>query len=194
MNFENVAICKLQWLLLNFSEWLCRSTCIYYYGGVTFILIGYRSEMRAWIFECEKFVYTLFGWIEIYLVDACWLNSKQIEWNDLTIPGWWFTTHYPKIKIKLIGSSLSNVIQWIKLLAVWWLSNRNQFNWCRWQCGRHLTDAWNCFIVSGSWFGIQKSLNIIKQPQTTHTHTLRAIYKFTWVWCTANDWQSNSHN
>lgn len=127
--------------------------------------------MRAWIF-----VYTLFGWIEIYLVDACWLNSKQIEWNDLTIPGWWFTTHYPKIKIKLIGSSLSNVIQWIKLLAVWWLSNRNQFNWCRWQCGRHLTDAWNCFIVSGSWFGIQKSLNIIKQPQTTHTHTHSVPY------------------
>lgn len=64
------------WKMLQFFIVVCTVPLphTYCYGGVTLILIGYRFEMREKI--CAHCLVE-----SKYLVDACLLNSKQIEWN-----------------------------------------------------------------------------------------------------------------
>lgn len=155
--------CNLQWFPFNFSEFSMQKLRLLWSYDIYFNWVSLENAY-TWAFQCEKFVYLLFDWIEIFgQLIICWIAnklSKMICSFHINHPHPHLYTENGEEKIKLIGSSLSNVTfnEYIRLTLyrMWWLSIRNQFNWCRWQCDRHLTDAWNCFIISGSWFGIQK--------------------------------------
>lgn len=158
-SMEFVKMMNSQWLLLNFWEWLCRN--YYYYVRVTLILIAHCWKMRT--HGCIVRL-NIFGQLIV-----CWIANKLRKMI-------YSFQIYPRPRI-LHPKRRKNKTHWQFLIEchIQWICTlttiRNQFNWCRWQCDRHLTDAWNCFIVSGSWFGIQKITRQTKHSHKEHRHT-----------------------